>query len=294
MYKTSGQLKQEARDSLRGRWKDAVLLNLVPSLLQIISMFLVAMAIAAVIFFVSLFATSSSFESGTHVGQTNFERIFEEEFDDLNDEEWLHDNYNPEDYSNSSAINAAASASSSSFMAPIIGLVTSFLTIGISFTFLDVIRKKEQQEMGFKDAFRIFNGNDFVPVLLINILTYIFKYLWTLLFIIPGIIKSYAYSQSYFIYKDLATHKNVRSMGATSFITESKELMVGHKGRLFWLDVSFIGWYLLGFFTFGIGFLWINPYVQTTKAAFYNDLAKDRYTVVEVEEVEEDDEWTNF
>lgn len=291
MYKTSGQLKQEAKDSLRGRWKDAVILNLIPSLLQIVTMFLISLAIAGIVFFVSVFTATSTFESfdsGKGIESTQVEQLF-----DGDAEEWFSEFESDEDYyaSNSSALGAMASASSSSFMAPIIGIVLTLLTVGISFTFLDVVRKREEQPIEFKDAFRVFNGVDFVPVFLISILTYVFKYFWGLLLVIPGIIKRYSYSQSYFIYKDLATHRDVRTMGATSFITESRTLMRGHKARLFWLEVSFIGWYILGYMTI-IGILWVNPYVQTTKAAFYDDLSKGKFLAPE--EVEEEDEWTSF
>lgn len=295
MYKTSGQLKQEAKDSLRGRWKEAVLLNIVPSLLQMLTMLLVGIIFAGLIAFVSFFmATEFSSDSLNETGVRNgsIERIFNEEFDESFTEDWLDEMDSDYSSPSSSIASAAASASSSSIVAPVLGLVLSLIGVGISFTFLDVIRKKDEQSIGFRDAFRVFNGNDFVPIFLINILTAIFKYFWGLLLVIPGIIKRYSYSQSYFIYKDLATHKDVRGMGATSFISESRDLMRGHKARLFWLDVSFIGWYLLGYLTLGIGLLWINPYISATKAAFYNDLAKDRFMLPEVED--EDDEWTNF
>ena len=295
MYKTSGQIKQEAKDILRGRWKDAVILNLVPSLLQIVSMFFVALVITGIVFIISMFATSSSFESfdsQNSFGRTNIEQILDEDLFEDDEENWFSDYDDDYSSSSSSIAGTVASATSSSFMAPIMSLVISFLMVGISFTFLDVVRKREEQSMEFKDAFRVFNGVDFIPIFLINILTYIFTYLWGLLLVIPGIVKSYSYSQSYFIYKDLATHKDVRTMGATSFISESKELMKGHKARLFWLDVSFIGWYILGCIPFGIGLLWVNPYVQTTKAAFYDDLSKGKFLLAE--EVDEDEEWTSF
>ncbi len=288
MYKTSGQLKQEAKDSLRGRWKDAVILNLVPSLLQILSVFLMGLIIAGIIFFVSMFTASSSFESFDSqkgIERTNIEQLFDEDFFDEGVTEWNSE------YNNSN-FNTSLQVGPPSFVTPIMNLVISLLMVGISFTFLDVVRKRENQSMEFKDAFRIFNGVDFIPIFLINILTYVFTLLWSLLLVIPGIVKRYSYSQSYFIYKDLATHKDVRTMGATSFISESKELMKGHKARLFWLDVSFIGWYILGCIPFGIGLLWVNPYVQTTKAAFYNDLSKGKFLLAE--EVDEEEEWTSF
>lgn len=290
MYKTPSQLKSEVKDSLRGRWKEAVFLNLIPSLLQIALFFLVAVGIAAAIFFISLFATSMSTSSESSSG---YSISSESGFSDSDFEDFFDNIEDDSSYTNSSFMPSVNANFSSTFLSPILSLVMAFITVGISFTFLDVIRKKDEQTMAFKDAFRVFNGVDFVPVFLINLLVYVFSYLWSLLFVIPGIVKGYSYSQSNFIYKDLSTHTDVRSMGATSFISESRILMKGHKGRLFWLDLTFIGWYILSMFTFGIALLWVNPYVTATKAAFYNDLAKDRYLVPQNDQ-EEEDEWTSF
>lgn len=264
MYKHTAALKRDAKDALKGRWKEAVLLNLVPSLLQIFIMFMSVIVIAAAFAFVTNFGMSNlMYEGDAHVAESTSSTL------------------------------ASLTASMSLFSgSPIITFILSFLSIGISFTFLDVLRKGKEQTMSMKEAFRLFNAIDLIPVLLISILSYIFTYLWTLLLVIPGIIKRYAYSQANFIYKDMSTYQDTRHMGATTYITESRQLMDGHKGRLFLLDLSFIGWYIVGILTAGIGLLWINPYVNATKAAFYNDLAKDRYLIVVEEEEEED--WTNF
>ncbi|WP_143592733.1 DUF975 family protein [Vagococcus martis] len=228
--------------------------------------------------FIGLMATDNFDATDSDYGSAKEEIMWAEEYDD--------------DSFSSNVSEVFASVTSIPFASPIMSFVMTFLTIGISFTFLDVIRKGREAELSFRQSFRLFNGNDFVPVLLINILTYIFRYLWSLLFIIPGIVKIYSYSQANFIYKDLAATRDTRSMGATSFITESRDLMNGHKERLFWLDVSFLGWYLLGLLTLGIGFLWINPYVNATKAAFYDDLSKGKFLEAVVEE--DDEIWTNF
>lgn len=274
MYKSSKELKQQARESLSGRWKEAVVLNLIPSIIQIISMLLVI----GITIFIGLMATDNRDVVDSNYLSTQQEYTWEDEYDD--------------DSFSSNVSEVFASVTSIPFASPIMSFVMTFLTIGISFTFLDVIRKGKEAELSFRQSFRLFNGHDFVPVLLINVLTYIFRYLWLLLFIIPGIVKGYSYSQANFIYKDLAATRDTRSMGATSFITESRDLMNGHKERLFWLDVSFLGWYLLGLLTVGIGFLWINPYINATKAAFYDDLSKGKFLE---DVVEEDDEiWTNF
>lgn len=91
--------------------------------------------------------------------------------------------------------------------------------------------------------------------------------LWSLLFIIPGIVKSYAYAMTPFI---MAEHPE---MTANQAITASKELMDGHKGELFWLDLTFIGWSLLCALTLNIGNIALNPYRNAAYAAFYRNIS---------------------
>ena len=93
----------------------------------------------------------------------------------------------------------------------------------------------------------------------------LYTILWGLLFIIPGIVKSYAYAMTPFI---MAENPN---MTAKEAITASKQLMEGHKWELFCLGFSFIGWYLLAALTLGIGTFFLNPYVEAAYAAFYRD-----------------------
>ncbi len=105
----------------------------------------------------------------------------------------------------------------------------------------------------------------------LNILTAIFVLLWTLLFIIPGIIASYSYAMAPFI---MLENPNC---GARCAISESKEMMRGNKWRLFCLDISFIGWIILSAFTLGIGYLWLNPYMEVSRAAFYREISGTSY-----------------
>lgn len=90
--------------------------------------------------------------------------------------------------------------------------------------------------------------------------------LWSLLFVIPGIVKSYAYAMTPFIMAENP------EMSANDAITASRELMDGHKGDLFILDLSFIGWGILAAVTCNIGHLALNPYRNAAYAAFYRDL----------------------
>ena len=97
-----------------------------------------------------------------------------------------------------------------------------------------------------------------------SIVVSIFVFLWTLLLIIPGIIKSISYSQTFFVLKDHPEYS------ITEAITESKKIMQGYKWKYFLLNLSFIGWGILSLFTLGIGLLWLTPYITTSLASFYN------------------------
>jgi uncharacterized membrane protein len=87
-----------------------------------------------------------------------------------------------------------------------------------------------------------------------------------MLFVIPGIVKSYAYSMSYYVSLD---HPEFSS---TECIDESQRLMDGHKWELFCLDLSFIGWYILGSLCLGVGILWVYTYHEQARAQFYHEL----------------------
>ena len=90
--------------------------------------------------------------------------------------------------------------------------------------------------------------------------------LWTLLFIVPGIIAAYRYSIAPYL---LAEHPE---MSATEAIEQSKVMMAGNKGRLFCLQLSFIGWFLLAALTGGVGYVFLAPYTKAAETAFYLDL----------------------
>ena len=100
------------------------------------------------------------------------------------------------------------------------------------------------------------------------ILSTIYIFLWTLLLIIPGIIKSYSYALTPYI---LVEHPE---MSANEAIEESMRLMDGHKFDLFYLQLSFIGWAILSILSLGLGFFWLIPYQMTAQAAFYRDIKK--------------------
>lgn len=93
--------------------------------------------------------------------------------------------------------------------------------------------------------------------------------IWTSLFIIPGFVKYYSYSQAYYI---CAENKEITPLEALKL---SKIITKENKYDLFCIDFSFTGWILLSILSFGIGFLWIVPYITMTKTNIYHSLLKE-------------------
>ncbi len=111
---------------------------------------------------------------------------------------------------------------------------------------------------------------DWGNVVLVMFLKNLFLALWTMLFIIPGIVKAYAYRMVPYILKE---HPE---LSGTQAITLSRRMMKGHKGDAFVLDLSFIGWILLSALTFGILHLfYVGPYIQATDAELYKVVRAD-------------------
>lgn len=152
----------------------------------------------------------------------------------------------------------------------IVGLITGLVLWGVAYTILDFV-ETGNMETWYTGIFSAYSNGRFKNSLCTLFMVNIFTALWTILFIIPGIIKGYSYAMTPYILKDKFAAGQT-DIGATEAITESRHLMDGHKMDLFVLDLSFIGWGLLGIITFGIGFIWIVPYYRQTKANFYHSL----------------------
>lgn len=116
-----------------------------------------------------------------------------------------------------------------------------------------------------------FTGGSYKGIVTTMLLKGVFNFLWFLLFIIPGIVKSYSYSMVPYI---LAENPNI---GATRAIELSKKMTDGHKFSMFVLDLSFLGWYLLGLLALFIGTLFVLPYDYATKAELYLVLKQNAY-----------------
>ena len=163
---------------------------------------------------------------------------------------------------------------SAASVVPVLGslIVLGPMNYAISKSLLNLSRKGEKPNLnGLFDGFT----DDFGETLLIGLLSTLFVCLWSVLFIIPGIVKSYAYSMAYYVKVDHPEYD------WRQCLKESEALTKGHKGELFVLDLSFIGWLIVGAMCLGVGTLWVMPYMELTKANFYNDLVAQQAGTVE-------------
>ena len=141
------------------------------------------------------------------------------------------------------------------------------LPLGWGFTvfFLNMIR---HEDISYE---RLFDGyKDFVRVFLTGFLCVLAVVIGCIFFIVPGIIAALMFSQVEYILKD------DKEISAADALTKSMKMMEGHKMELFWLMLSFIGWFILACLTFGIGFLFLAPYFNTTMAHYYEDLKAEQ------------------
>jgi len=141
-------------------------------------------------------------------------------------------------------------------------LVSGAFMVGFAGFFLGIAQegsaRLELLFVGFQRFWKSFGAYFFYSL---------FIFLWTLLFIIPGIIAAFRYAMVFFVIAD------DQDCGPLEAISRSKEMMKGNKWKFFCLYWRFFGWALLAtFFTFGIGYLWLVPYMQTSFAKFYEDV----------------------
>lgn len=142
-------------------------------------------------------------------------------------------------------------------------LVIGPLYLGLNLAFLKLARGE-----GIKFETAFVGLNDFGSNLILGFMQSLLIFLWSLLCFIPGIIKTYAYSMAFFIKADHPEY------GWRECLTESDRMMNGHKMDYFCLQLSFIGWMIVGYLVCGIGTLWVTAYMSTANAIFYDELKR--------------------
>ena len=228
MKKTIRQLKQQARQALNGKWGEAALT------------------------FFAYFIIVLVAEGGLSLFQ-------------LADSGFVHQYQSYVLQGNPEAANFLLASHIGKYSLPMLAIVFLLigpLAVGLLNTFLYLLRgDKNLVDNMFKTGFKPYWRSVLAYLLMgIKIL------LWSLLLVIPGIIKSFAYVLTPYILKD---NPELTPLEA---IKRSNELMKGNKWRFFVMYLSFIGWFFVGILTIGIGLFWIAPYIYTTMAAFYEDI----------------------
>lgn len=232
--KTNTTFKEEALSALKGNWGKGVLLMLI--------YFLLAGVFMGPVVYTSIAMQEQLLELG---GRNNLNQMLSA----MQDPDFL-------------SLQTQANASSSGLTLLEI-LVLFPLSLGVLNAFRKLLTEGDNDlvpnafHLGFKPYLHKVWG---------MLLMYILIVLWTLLFIIPGIIKTYSYAMTPYI-----LHENPE-LSASEAIHRSRMMMKGHKFDLFWLQLSFIGWFFLCLLTTGIGFLWLQPYYYTAQAAFYEEV----------------------
>lgn len=145
-------------------------------------------------------------------------------------------------------------------------LLGGVISVGLSKFLLDMATKRE--EARFETLFSKFNI--YLKTLGLNVLITLSIIAGTILFIIPGIIVGLMFSQAYYILAE----DNSKSI--MECLNESVNLMKGHKWELFYLELTFIGWWLVCGITLGIAALWVSPYQKLTEANFYLTLVNNQ------------------
>lgn len=156
------------------------------------------------------------------------------------------------------------------------------LTIGLwaagKITFYRHVYRGEENHV--MDMFSGFTKKNRFSLWLAGLSVEAYTLLWTCLLVVPGIIKSYSYALTEYLMIDDPT------LTSQQAIHQSEHLMKGHKWELFVLDLTFLGWDILGLVSGGIGLLWVNAYHEESRYVFYRYIKESEYYMMSRPEIE--------
>lgn len=228
------EVKREARALYRGRYGAAVKINLIPIIMSIIGV------ISTV---TMLYITVTEIRDMSQMGTV-----------------------------------AATSSSSIEPMENILSAIYSVLISAVqlillwtaSWAIIDWF-EKPLEVPNFKVTYQVFYRGNFWHTAILAIVQSVLTFLWTLLFILPGVIKVFSYSQTYFAYK-IDVENGTRQRQLTDYIKISRHIMDGRKWELFLLELSFIGWHILALLTAGLAYIYVIPYLNASRVAYSRHL----------------------
>lgn len=147
-------------------------------------------------------------------------------------------------------------------------LLSNVVMVGSSRYYLE----NREHKTGIGQLFYAFRGGRYPSTVWVMFLRDVYVFLWSLLFVVPGIVKGYSYRLVPYILAE-----NTR-LDRKRIFEMSSTMMQGHKAEAFVLDLSFIGWNFLNAMTFGVlGILYVSPYMQATYAEFYSAIKQEAY-----------------
>ena len=226
---TASEFRRIARDKLRGHWGRSVLVTFIVSLIC---------------------GMSGIYNLIRDLGHMDYDLLFSGNYSDF-----------LAGYTSVETAGSVFGTLMSLALSIAVILFSGALALGHCKYYIDLVAENRQDEVSV-----IFSRFDiFLKAMGLNLFMALFIWLWSLLFIVPGIIAAYSYRLAPYL---MAENPN---LGIREAVNMSKELMAGHKWRLFCLNLSFIGWGILSALTCGIGDLWLNPYIYAANAAFYVD-----------------------
>ncbi|MDQ0916803.1 DUF975 family protein [Paenibacillus sp. V4I5] len=153
------------------------------------------------------------------------------------------------------------------FLAAVIGLVALafniFVVAPLKVSVQQYFKQAAQDDVNMNYLVYSFTKGNYLAIVKGMFWSGLLNFLWFLLLIIPGIVKSYAYSMTPYILADNP------GIGMKRAVDLSNQMTSGQKWKMFVLDLSFIGWFILGTLALGIGVLFVLPYYNSTKAELY-------------------------
>lgn len=140
--------------------------------------------------------------------------------------------------------------------------LTCFLILPLNVGLCRCFMCARNRRFQFGDIFHAFS-NRYLHIVKVSFFRYLFLFLWSLLLVIPGIVKYYEY---FFVSYILSENPNL----SRKRVFELSRLMTdGEKMHIFCFQLSFIGWYLLSALTCGVGFIFLLPYIKAAEAELY-------------------------
>lgn len=141
--------------------------------------------------------------------------------------------------------------------------VFSLITGGALILSFAEISKKVYLQNDVRNDDLLHGFKDFARSIKLYVLQSLYIALWTILLIVPGIVKAISYSMAFYIANDK------KEFTAKECIDKSRQIMDGHKWEYFCLMLSYTGWILLSVLTFGVLLLWVGPRINQASYLFY-------------------------